>query len=125
MPSLQGEPGIRSARYAGEPSHAENNIDLLLERLQGHSDRAAHFYCALVFMRHPQDPAPLIAEAAWHGHIAHKRSGAHGFGYDPVFYPEDGNQTAAELEPEVKKRICHRGQAVDLLKALLSQQING
>jgi len=125
VPALNGEPGIRSARYAGEPSDAEKNIDLLLQRLNGHDQRTAYFYCALVYIRHPQDPAPLIAEAAWHGHIADARSGLHGFGYDPVFYAEDNQQTAAELDPAVKQRICHRGQAVDLLKNLLRQELNG
>ena len=119
VPALQGEPGIRSARYAGEPSDAEKNIDLLLHRLNNTDHRNAYFYCALVYMRHPFDPAPLIAEAAWHGQIASVRSGDHGFGYDPVFYPADSTQTAAELPPEVKQKICHRGQAVDKLKTLL------
>ncbi|WP_395377882.1 RdgB/HAM1 family non-canonical purine NTP pyrophosphatase [Marinicella sp. W31] len=124
VPALQGEPGIRSARYAGEPSNADRNIDLLLHRLRGIDQRTAYFYCALVYMRHAFDPAPLIAEAAWYGKIANIRSGDQGFGYDPVFHPVDSEQTAAELAPAVKQKICHRGQAVDKLKILLQQEIN-
>ena len=86
VPSLQGQPGVRSARYAGEDASDQDNVDKLLTELAGSEARAAHFYCCLVFMRHHLDPDPLIAKGMWHGTIATAASGAGGFGYDPVFY---------------------------------------
>lgn len=123
VPSLNSAPGVYSARYAGKPSNDKKNIDLLLSNMQMIDDREAFFHCALVFMRHVQDPTPLIAEAAWHGHIARKQYGEKGFGYDPIFYPDGYQVTAAQMSANTKQVECHRGQAVLKLKQLLKQHI--
>jgi XTP/dITP diphosphohydrolase len=117
--ALGGAPGVRSARFAGEPkSDARNNEKLLLE-LQGKSNRRAHYVCALVLVRGPGDTEPLIAQAEWHGEIAHAPRGSNGFGYDPYFYLPELGKTAAELAPEEKNRISHRGQALQQLLELI------
>jgi XTP/dITP diphosphohydrolase len=117
--ALGGAPGVHSARYAGEPrSDARNNRKLLAE-LAAHDDRRAHYVCVLVLMRGPGDTQPLVAEAQWHGEIARAPRGSGGFGYDPCFYLGDLGCTAAELAPEHKNRISHRGQALQKLLALL------
>jgi XTP/dITP diphosphohydrolase len=122
--ALAGAPGIRSARYAGETADAHANNAKLIEALQGISNRKAHFYCALVFLREAADPAPLIATAAWHGQIIDIARGDNGFGYDPHFLLDGGSVTAAELDPVVKNRISHRGlaaaQLVQRLQELLA-----
>ena len=84
-----------------------------------HADRRAHYVCVLVLMRGPGDTQPLVAEAEWHGEIAHAPRGSGGFGYDPYFYLKDLGKTAAELAPEDKNRISHRGQALQKLLAML------
>jgi XTP/dITP diphosphohydrolase len=121
--ALGGAPGIRSARYAGDTADAHANNVKLIEALQGVANRKANFYCALVFLRHATDPAPLIATAAWAGHIVDIPRGCNGFGYDPHFCVDGTELTAAELDPEVKNRISHRGRAaaqlVQDLRALL------
>lgn len=110
--ALKGAPGIRSARFAGEgASDADNNAKLMIS-LADVSNPRAHFYCAVVLMRHPADPAPLISTAAWHGRIIKDPRGDNGFGYDPYFYVESLDRTAAELDPETKNRLSHRGQAL-------------
>lgn len=109
--ALNGEPGVRSARYAGEPSDAAANNRKLLEALQNRADRRAHFYCALVFVAHAADPAPIIATGSWFGSIAPALSGSGGFGYDPLFIPSGSRVTAAELPAAEKNRQSHRGQA--------------
>jgi len=120
VPALQGQPGVRSARYAGEDASDQDNVDKLLTELTGSEDRAAHFYCCLVFMRHHLDPDPLIAKGLWHGTIATAASGQGGFGYDPVFHIPTLNCTAAELNPEQKKQLSHRGQAIRQLHPQLA-----
>lgn len=118
--ALHGEPGIYSSRYAGMDASDEQNVAKLLAAMEGfpESQRRAYFFCAIAFVLNANDPAPLIAEARWHGHIATKPSGANGFGYDPVFYLKDQNCTAAELASEVKNKISHRGQALDKFSQL-------
>lgn len=119
VPCLEGRPGIRSARYAGDlATDAENNARLLAD-LSGNSLPPAHFYCALVYLRHATDPAPLIATASWHGRILAEARGSSGFGYDPHFLVSGLNRTAAELAPEEKNRLSHRGQASALLLEML------
>ena len=120
VPSLQGQPGVRSARYAGEEASDQDNVDKLLAELAGSELRAAHFYCCLVFMRHHQDPDPLIAKGMWHGVIATAASGTGGFGYDPVFYVPALKMTAAELSPDQKRQLSHRGQAIRQLHPQLA-----
>jgi len=119
VPALNGEPGVYSARYAGEQASDKQNYQQLLENLHNIDDRRAYFYCCLVMMQHADDPAPLIAEGRWHGEISQQPSGDGGFGYDPVFFLPDLNFSAAELPAAEKLRLSHRGQAVQQLKSRL------
>lgn len=120
--ALGGEPGVHSARYAGEPrSDARNNQHLLAE-LAGQTDRAAHFVSVLVLVRSSEDPQPIIAEGEWHGHIIEALRGEGGFGYDPLFYLPEFDCTAAELDAETKNRLSHRGQAMARLVERLKPQ---
>lgn len=118
--ALDGQPGIYSSRYAGNAADDQANIAKLLKALARISDdrRGAHFYCAMALMRHADDPAPLLATGAWHGRILEAPTGSGGFGYDPLFWVPEQSCSAAELEPAVKNRLSHRGQA---LSALLEQ----
>ncbi|QJR81718.1 RdgB/HAM1 family non-canonical purine NTP pyrophosphatase [Alteromonas pelagimontana] len=113
--ALGGAPGIYSARFAGEQATDSDNIQLLLSRLQDEADRRAHFICTLAFMRHGDDPVPLISEGHWHGVITHELDGAGGFGYDPVFYIPTQERTAAQLDRQVKNQLSHRGKAMSFL----------
>lgn len=110
--ALGGVPGIRSARYAGEPADDDANIDKLLAAMADEQDRGAAFRCVMVFLRHAEDPAPVIAEGVWRGHILTARRGEGGFGYDPVFFDPELGRSAAELAPEEKNRISHRARAL-------------
>jgi XTP/dITP diphosphohydrolase len=114
--ALGGEPGVHSAYYGGregdrEARDARNNARLLAE-LAPHADRSAHYTCVMVLLRHADDPEPLMAEGHWHGSIAPAPRGANGFGYDPLFLVAQRALTAAELDPQEKNRISHRGQAL-------------
>lgn len=112
--ALNGAPGIRSARYAGPKASDRENIERLLAALDGVDEalRTARFRCVIVLLRHAADPSPIIAEGTWEGQIARTPRGALGFGYDPVFLPAHRGCTAAELMPEEKNRLSHRGQAL-------------
>ena len=110
--ALGGEPGVHSARYAGEPKSDARNNALLLERLAGISDRRAYFYCVLVLARSATDPRPLIADGEWHGEILTAPRGQAGFGYDPLFLVPDLGQTGAELDEALKNALSHRGAAM-------------
>lgn len=119
--ALDGEPGIYSARYSdtyGSSADAENNAKLLQELEQVPDlDRTARFQCVIVFLRHEKDPMPLICQGSWKGRITFKESGENGFGYDSLFYVPTHQCTSAELQPEVKNSLSHRGQALrQLLK---------
>ncbi|WP_459949333.1 RdgB/HAM1 family non-canonical purine NTP pyrophosphatase [Denitratisoma sp. agr-D3] len=116
---LGGAPGVRSARYAGEPKSDARNNEKLLADLAGVVDRRAHFTCVLVLVRHADDPQPIICEGEWHGEILDAPRGAQGFGYDPLFGVPGLNQSAAELSHEEKNARSHRGQAVAKLLARL------
>lgn len=121
--ALGGAPGVYSARYAGEHGDdAANNRRLLaeLQALTGAS-RSANFRCVAVYLRHPDDPAPLIGQGVWHGEIATAPCGTGGFGYDPLFLLPDRGLTAAELGPELKNRLSHRGRALEALVRQLAQ----
>jgi XTP/dITP diphosphohydrolase len=119
VPALGGAPGIRSARYAGAHGNDAANNAALLAALVDREDRRAHFYCALVLLRHAEDPAPVIATARWDGVVLREPRGGSGFGYDPLFYLPELDRTAAELAAEEKNRISHRGQAMaNLLEQL-------
>jgi XTP/dITP diphosphohydrolase len=120
--ALHGAPGIHSARYAGPVADdAANNARLLLE-LEAVADeaRAARYRCAMVFLRWPEDPSPVIAQAAWAGRIGRVPRGTGGFGYDPLFLVDDGARTAAELAPADKNLRSHRGLALRGLVAALA-----
>ena len=124
--ALAGAPGVHSAYYAGREGNraerdARNNGKLLAE-LAGHDDRGAHYECVLVLMRGPGDAQPLVASAQWQGSIARQPRGGRGFGYDPLFLPQGMAQTAAELAPEEKNRISHRGQALARLLDMLRSE---
>jgi XTP/dITP diphosphohydrolase len=114
--ALDGDPGIRSARYAGDGGDAAN-VRKLLEALDGvpQERRRARFVCVAVRLRHANDPLPLVCEGHWEGTIALAPRGESGFGYDPVFIPLGDSRTAAEFPPEEKNRLSHRGQAVTAL----------
>ena len=110
--ALDGAPGVRSARFAGEgASDAENNA-ALVRALRPFADRRGHYTCVLVAVRGAVDPEPLIADARWPGEVIVAPRGGHGFGYDPHFWLPGEGCTAAELAPEVKNRISHRGLAM-------------
>jgi len=119
--ALNGEPGIYSARYAGENATDEDNIVKLLSRMDNEDDRGASFCCAMVFISYDSDPEPIIVEKSWRGQILRELKGQNGFGYDPIFYLPELNCTSAQLSAEEKNRKSHRGQALqEILKHLLS-----
>lgn len=112
VPVLGGTPGVLSARYAGEPkSDAANNAKLVSD-LSAHADKSAYYYCVLVFVRHADDPQPVIADGRWVGEIVAEPRGQGGFGYDPHFLVRGLGKTAAELDAREKNRLSHRGQAL-------------
>jgi len=119
--ALNGEPGIYSARYAGENATDEDNIVKLLARMDDEDNRSARFWCAMAYVRYARDPEPVIVEKSWEGQILRELKGNNGFGYDPIFYLPELNYTSAQLSAEEKNRISHRGQALqEILKHLLS-----
>ncbi len=121
--ALGGAPGVYSARYAGEPKSDARNNQKLIQALANESNRRAHYYCVLVFVRHADDPQPLIAEGEWHGSVIDTPLGEQGFGYDPHFWLEDFQRTAAQLTAEQKNRVSHRGQALQRLLERLRQRL--
>jgi XTP/dITP diphosphohydrolase len=110
--ALGGAPGVHSARFSGPNADDDSNNAELLRRLQGEADRRAHYTCVLVAVASADDPEPLIAEARWHGAIVTQPRGTGGFGYDPLFLLPELGRTAAELPPQEKNRISHRGLAM-------------
>lgn len=120
--ALDGAPGVYSARYAGPGSSDQANLVKLLQDLEGvaETERGARFICVLVFMRHAADPTPLIAQGVWEGRIMTQAAGGNGFGYDPVFWVPTHGCASAELPPEVKNALSHRGQALRGLTAMLN-----
>ena len=124
--ALGGAPGVRSARYAcvndGDASNDTANNAKLIATLRGQANRSAHYYAALVLVRTPDDPEPLIAEGRWFGDVVDAPRGAGGFGYDPHFYLNALQRTAAELSPDEKNRVSHRAQALQKLVAMLEEQ---
>jgi XTP/dITP diphosphohydrolase len=113
--ALQGAPGVWSARYAGEPKSDQRNNEKLVAELAKHEDKRAYYYCVLVFVRHADDPQPVIAEGRWDGEVIAAPRGAGGFGYDPYFLLPELGKTTAELSAEEKNRLSHRGQALRAL----------
>ena len=127
--ALGGEPGVHSARYAdaapaqdGRAGQDQRNNEKLVAALRSHANHRAHYYCVIVLVRHPADPEPLIAEGRWHGEFIGTPRGANGFGYDPHFLLPELGRTAAELAPEEKNAVSHRGQALAALIARLREE---
>jgi XTP/dITP diphosphohydrolase len=121
--SLGGEPGVHSARFAGEPRSDARNNEKVVELLADKDNRRAHYYCVVVLMRHSEDPEPVIAEGSWAGEIVAQPRGTSGFGYDPHFFLRDFGKTAAELDPEQKNLLSHRGKAMRRLLAKLKEGV--
>ncbi len=113
--ALGGAPGVYSARFAGGPKSDARNNDKLVADLAVHADKSAYYYCVLVYVRHADDPQPIIADGRWNGEIIDTPRGANGFGYDPHFLIPSLGKTTAELEPSVKNAHSHRGQALRAL----------
>ena len=120
--ALGGAPGVLSARFAGPAGSDAANNEKLLGALAGvpEEERTARFECAVVWMRDPRDPVPVIARGTWAGQVLEAPRGARGFGYDPLFLDPATGRTAAELEPERKDALSHRGQALRELRAKLA-----
>ena len=111
---LQGHPGIYSARFAGLGASDEDNLLKLIDMIKPFPEeqRTARFICSMVYLRHKDDPVPVIAQGVWEGQLVTEPKGENGFGYDPVFYVESQQCTSAELPPEIKNKLSHRGQAL-------------
>lgn len=117
--ALGGAPGVYSARYAGEPKSDQRNNEKLIAALANETNRRAHYTCVMVYVRHPDDPEPIISEGRWHGEIIDTPRGENGFGYDPYFLVPQFGKTGAELDQDTKNAISHRGQALrDLVDKL-------
>jgi len=113
--ALGGAPGVYSARFAGEPKSDARNNQKLVADLSALSDKSAYYYCVLVYVRHPDDPQPVIADGRWNGEIIANPRGENGFGYDPHFLIPSLGKTTAELAPDEKNALSHRGQALRAL----------
>lgn len=122
--ALNGEPGIYSARYAGEHGNDAANNQKVIKRLQGvaEAQRSARFHCVLVFLRHEHDPTPLVCHGSWEGRMLEASRGEGGFGYDPLFWVPEKQCASAELNKEVKNKISHRAQALKKLMAEFQQR---
>jgi len=126
--ALNGAPGVYSARYAsdvvGEKVNDDDNTNKLLSALENtpYEQRTARFHCVLVYMKHENDPTPIICHGVWQGSISREKQGEQGFGYDPVFWQEDLQLSSAQLSRDIKNKLSHRGQALaQLVKKLANQ----
>ncbi|TGN38297.1 RdgB/HAM1 family non-canonical purine NTP pyrophosphatase [Marinobacter confluentis] len=115
--ALGGRPGVRSARFAGDSATDQQNVDALLAALRdvAPENRRAQFHCVLVYLRHADDPTPIVCHGCWPGYVLEQPRGEGGFGYDPIFLAPETNTSAAEMTREEKARISHRGRALALL----------
>lgn len=122
--ALNGRPGIYSARYSGEGANDAANNQKLLKELNGipEEKRTARYHCVLAFMRHAEDPTPILCHCSWEGRILTEARGEGGFGYDPLFFLPDLQCTAAELDKAEKNRVSHRGRAMQMLLQALREQ---
>jgi len=122
--ALRGAPGIHSARYAGPAATDADNVEKLLGALADtpKAERTARFQCVAVYLRHADDPTPIIAQGTWEGRILEAPRGSGGFGYDPVFLVSEANRSAAELAPTQKNAVSHRGQALRQLAEALRRR---
>jgi XTP/dITP diphosphohydrolase len=123
--ALNGAPGVYSARYAGENASDDDNTNKLLTALENVDDdqRSARFHCVLVYMRHKDDPTPLICHGVWQGSISREKLGEQGFGYDPVFWQAEHKMSSAQLPRALKNQLSHRGQALQKLVPLLAKEL--
>jgi XTP/dITP diphosphohydrolase len=123
--ALHGAPGIHSARYGGPGAGDSDNLAKLLHALEGipEAERTARFQCVLVYLRHAADPTPLICQGTWEGRILEAPRGENGFGYDPIFFVPTHGCSAAELEPDIKNALSHRGQALRQLRQRLEGDV--
>lgn len=119
--ALEGRPGVLSARYAGDNATDADNNQKLLREMKGVPDeaRGARYVCVMVYLRHAEDPTPIIAQHTWHGTILHNPKGQHGFGYDPLFGVPDQKCSAAEMAPAIKNKLSHRAKAARHLYSAL------
>jgi len=125
--ALGGAPGLYSARYAGPNSDPQACMTQVLNELKAVPEklRTAHFHCTIVLLNHPTDPDPLICQGRWTGNILFKPQGTYGFGYDPIFYVPEYKCSAAELKPDIKNIISHRGRAIRQLLHQLPTLMHG
>ncbi|WP_441002866.1 XTP/dITP diphosphatase [Pseudocolwellia agarivorans] len=123
--ALNGAPGVYSARYAGENATDTDNTDKLLNALSNvpTAERTARFHCVLVYMKHAEDPTPIICHGVWEGSITTEKLGEQGFGYDPVFWQDEQQMTSAQLPRDLKNSLSHRGQALALLVKELAESV--
>ncbi|MEJ2424855.1 MAG: RdgB/HAM1 family non-canonical purine NTP pyrophosphatase [Candidatus Thiodiazotropha sp.] len=121
--ALRGAPGIYSARFAGAGASDEANLQKLLTDLAEvpETERTARFQCLMVYMRHAEDPTPIICQGTWEGRILFEPAGENGFGYDPIFYVPTHDCSSAQLDAETKNSLSHRGQALQKLLQALSE----
>ena len=130
--ALGGAPGVRSARYAVDAGRIAEGVGRelidpannawLLDQMRDQTDRRAHFICVLVAVRHADDPEPLIAQGTWEGELLKEQAGTNGFGYDPLLWLQDHQQSAAQLAPEINNGISHRAQACQKMLELIRHQ---
>ena len=119
--ALNGEPGVYSARYAGDKSNDDDNIGLLLDRMMQEKNRKAYFHCSLIYLDPNDTSNPVLIETQWHGIICSEKSGDKGFGYDPIFFIPELDKTSAELSVHEKNKYSHRGQAMKLMIERLTE----
>ena len=125
--ALNGAPGVYSARYAGENATDTDNTNKLLNALSNvpKDKRTARFHCVLVYMKHENDPTPIICHGVWEGSICTEKMGEQGFGYDPIFWQEDRQMTSAQLPRDLKNQLSHRGKALQcLVEKLANTTVN-
>jgi len=122
--ALGGAPGVISARYAGIGASDQANLEKVLREMRDVPDaeRSARFICVMVYLRHADDPTPIIAQGSWEGRILRQAVGDNGFGYDPIFWVEQHQCSSAQLAPEVKNALSHRGQALRALSQQLTAE---
>ncbi len=119
--ALNGAPGVISARYAGESASDQANLDKVLWTMRDvpPEQRTARFICVMVYLKHANDPIPVIAQGIWEGRILSQPVGENGFGYDPIFWVDTHQCSSAQLAPDIKNSLSHRGQALQKLRLAL------
>ena len=121
--ALQGQPGVRSARFCGNGATDTQNIKRLVDLMEHQVDRRAYYYCALVLVRQHKDPAPISTDGRWFGELLREPRGDGGFGYDPLFTDSNLDLTGAEMSLSQKNKLSHRGEAVRKMRLLLESGV--